>query len=225
VEWTVNDGRFQKQFDANPGDRYGHRVIVCELERDVRGARRVLVRCELCEREQVTRFHVLRDGADACIACANAGYRTHEERFWDYAFPEPNSGCWLWTGQWDPFDYALFCIDGRMRKASHEALRLAGVVLLDEQVACHRCDTPPCVNPDHLYAGTMADNARDRSVRGRDGGPKRRGEGNGRAKLTAEQVAQVRALWATGRHTKRGLSRQFGVSDTQIGHIVTGRQW
>jgi len=228
---SASDGRFQKQFEANPGDRYGHRVIVRELERDVRGARRVLVRCDLCGEEQVTRFHVVRGGADACLACANHGFQTLEERFWSKTFPEPNTGCWLWTSQTDVFGYGIFYNNGRPHKATHVALKLSGVERPRGKVVCHRCDNPCCVWPGHLYVGTMLDNMRDRDRRGRGGGPLRRGEGNGRAVLTWELVREIRAKWTLNVpgqkpvHTKLGLSREYGVSDMQIGQIVSGRQW
>jgi hypothetical protein len=222
---------FQKQFDANPGDRYGHRVIVREIERDVRGQRRVVVLCDLCGDEQVTRFHVLREGAAACLACANQGFQTMEERFWDKAFPEPNSGCWLWTGVVDGAGYAMFMRKGKLVRASRFSFELAGTPVPKGKVVCHRCDNPICVAPPHLYVGTHKSNADDRTMRNRDGGPLRRGDGNGRAVLTWELVQEIRAKWALnmpGRkplHTKRSLSREYKVSDVQIGHIVTGRQW
>lgn len=123
------------------------------------------------------------------------------------------------------FGYGVFRERGRQLRANRVALQLAGTELSRVQTACHRCDNPACVNPDHLYAGTQQTNAHDRESRKRGGGPKRRGEGNGRAKLSEEQVAEVRALYATGKHSKRGLGLRYGVSDTQVGHIVNNRQW
>jgi hypothetical protein len=221
----MNAGSFKKQFDAMPGDRYGHRVIVREIDKDVRGARRVVVRCELCGEEQVTRFHVLRDGADACLRCANRGYQTHMARFWARAIPEPNSGCWLWTGRVDGKGYGMFMIDSSNRRAHRLALSFSGVDVPHDRIVCHRCDNPPCVNPEHLYVGTDRDNVNDRESRKRGGGPKRRGEGNGRAKLTQAQVEEIRALFETGLHTKVALGKRFGVSDAQIGYIVRRLQW
>jgi hypothetical protein len=131
----------------------------------------------------------------------------------------------------DVFGYGMFRHEGRAHKATHVALHLSGIDRPRGNVVCHRCDNPPCVNPEHLYVGTQRDNARDRTVRERDGGPLRRGEGNGRAVLTWELVREIRAKWTLnvpGRkpvHTKRSLSREYGVSDNQIGYILSGRQW
>lgn len=214
--------RFRTQFEICPGDRYGHRVIVREVERSAHNARRVLVRCDICGDEQITRFHVMR-AHPACLKCSTGGYRPYEERFWDKAMPEPNSGCWLWTGKTDVGGYGMISLDGRWLKANREALRLSGIDV-DGKHACHLCDNPPCVNPEHLYAGTPADNVADRVRRGRDGGARRRGEGNGRAKLTKAQVSEIRAMFEAGQ--KRSvLARMYGVSWTQISFIVTGKQW
>jgi len=88
----------------------------------------------------------------------------------------------------------------------------------------HTCDNPGCVNPGHLWVGTQADNNRDRAAKGRGGGEKRRGIRNGRAKLTGEQVAKIRRLYASGDISQEGLALAFGVSQPQISRIVRREQ-
>lgn len=80
---------------------------------------------------------------------------------------DPNTGCWLWSG-------AVASRYGRMayRGNQHAAHRLSFEVhvrpLGEGEVVCHRCDTPLCVNPLHLWAGTQRDNMRDMIEKGRD---------------------------------------------------------
>lgn len=79
------------------------------------------------------------------------------------------TGCWEWIGTKDKDGY------GRFRR-NYSTVRVARVVLAllhgssaldDGAVACHRCDNPPCCNPDHLYVGSQSANIRDAIERGR----------------------------------------------------------
>jgi len=78
------------------------------------------------------------------------------------------SGCWVWTGFRNAQGYGHFALDGykvgRAHRASwvlHRGSIPTGLCVL------HRCDNPSCVNPDHLFLGTDADNAHDRDAKGR----------------------------------------------------------
>ena len=91
-----------------------------------------------------------------------------EVRFYKYASPEPNSGCWLWLGSCDTLNYGQLRIDKALRYASHISLELSGRHRSSpEHVARHKCDNPNCVNPDHLEWGTQKQNMGDAIERGR----------------------------------------------------------
>jgi hypothetical protein len=87
-------------------------------------------------------------------------------------------------------------------------------------VVCHRCDNPPCINPDHLFAGTPRDNTHDASAKDRLA----RDERHGQCRLPSVEVVQLRAMYSTGQHTQRGLAKRFGISQAQVSNILLRKQ-
>jgi hypothetical protein len=88
----------------------------------------------------------------------------------------------------------------------------------------HRCDVYSCVNPDHLFVGTKADNNADMKAKGRDRKRGIRGEENRLAKLTKANVAEIRRRQALGER-QGDLGKIYGVTKTTIGDIVKQRTW
>jgi hypothetical protein len=86
----------------------------------------------------------------------------------------------------------------------------------------HICDLPQCVNPEHLRVGTMKDNTQDMMRRGRHRVVAVRGEAHRWAKLTAEQVMNIRARY---RGSRQALALEYGVSLSLISMVAHGRCW
>jgi HNH endonuclease len=92
------------------------------------------------------------------------------ERFWDRSIPEPNTGCWLYAGNTNAAGYGITTIRQRRLFAHRFAYELAVGKIPSGMLICHRCDTPACVNPDHLFIGSGADNTHDMQRKGRGRG-------------------------------------------------------
>jgi len=95
-------------------------------------------------------------------------------------------------------------------------------------VIAHHCDNPPCIRPDHLFLTTHAGNTADMMAKSRDRHVV--GEAHGMAKLTTEQVTEIRARWATKPSPRKGVSikdlaTEYGVSQAQISRIAGGTRW
>lgn len=89
-----------------------------------------------------------------------------EERFWSRVNKDGEGGCWLWTGATD-HRYGAFHFEGRRQKAHRVAWLLTYGEVPPGKMACHTCDNPPCVNPAHIFWGTMSDNIQDAVRKGR----------------------------------------------------------
>lgn len=137
--------------------------------------------------------------------------------------PEPNSGCWLWLGSADKNGYGKIYVDGQSRLAHRISYALHCHEIPDGAHICHKCDTPSCVNPNHLFLGDHRSNMADKKRKGRASSLK--GEGNGRALLTEAQAIEIIALLAAGKISVMALSRRLQVSYDAIYKIREGRNW
>ncbi len=168
---------------------------------------------------------------------------TTAERFW--AKVNKTSHCWLWTSAVQS-GYGVFWLgDGKSVKAHRFSYVLHFGEIPTGMMVCHRCDTPTCIKPDHLFIGTAADNMADRDSKHRQACGDRngsrshpeqrprgaanwmhknkhllpRGENHPMAKVSDETAAQIRQLHTSGIGYHL-LSKQFGIPKTTIARIV-----
>jgi len=142
----------------------------------------------------------------------------YNERFEDCILPEPNSGCWLWDGGIrSKRGYYAILFKGKMHLVHRFAYERYRGPIPPNTLVCHSCDVRCCVNPDHLFLGTPADNTTDMIRKGR----MPRGEKRGHAKLTTKQVQEIKAATTSSRLA----GKRYGVDASIIRRIRRGEIW
>lgn len=160
------------------------------------------------------------------------------DRFMEKVSKDAATGCWNWIGAKRRKGYGAVN-EGGGRGKGRQAHRVAYELFVGPipegegfhgTCVCHRCDNPACVNPEHLFLGTVADNNRDMwgKGRGKSSPPRhrlpewsRRGEEHHNAKVTAAQVAEIRS----SNDSLRALAERFGVSKSAVHAIRIGKNW
>lgn len=143
--------------------------------------------------------------------------------FWANA--TTGDGCWEWQRGRTTTGYGRLRVNGKAVNANRVALEIKlGRALAPGMFACHTCDNPPCIRPDHLFEGTTTVNQRDAIAKDRKNFHLVTGERNGKARLTASQVASIRSRHAAGERASV-LARSLGVHRSTIGDALTGRTW
>jgi len=161
-------------------------------------------------------------GSPAAVSCHSGSFRglSAEERFAKSV--AKTDGCWLWKASKDKNGYGIFRGDlaGVMFTRAHRfSYALHTGDLLVNMQALHTCDNPSCVNPDHLFSGTNADNMRDKVQKGRSRVPV--GEQNGHAILTERQVRRI----LKDPRPYAEIAAQYNVAASTIGSIKQRYSW
>lgn len=145
-----------------------------------------------------------------------------------------DGGCLEWKGGRVKLGYGQFKIKGKLFCAHRVAHFLATGIDPLELCVCHSCDNPPCVNPAHLWLGTVHENNRDRNEKGRsnpNSGDTHyfrlrpecvpRGEAHTLAKLTASDIPIIRA----DSRPRRVVAAEYGVAESLISRIRRRESW
>lgn len=151
-----------------------------------------------------------------------------DQRFWRYVQPV-SVGCWEWQGTTNEYGYGVIGRGARgtgLVKAHRLAYEIArGSQLRRDQLVCHHCDNPRCVNPDHLFVGTHRDNSDDKWRKGRGSPPPLLlGSQNPSAKLTEGLIPEVFRLRRLGLTTYQ-IADVFDISRNAICCVLNRKTW
>jgi len=142
-------------------------------------------------------------------------------RFWSFVKRGKPNECWPWTAGKTGQGYGAFYL-GNRQVLAHRFSHLLSCGSLDSSVVVrHICDNPPCCNPAHILGGTQKDNIQDCVRRHRF--PK--GIKHPSAKLTPDQVKEIRVQYFAGKVSQKSLSVTYGVTQSLISGIVRFTRW
>lgn len=139
------------------------------------------------------------------------------DRFWLKVRKADGDACWEWTACRLSSGYGQAAYLGRPQSAHRVSWQIAHGPIPAGQCVLHRCDNKPCVRPDHLFLGTITDNNRDAAEKNRCA--------RLLAKLTVDQVHEIRLELAGERRGYRRIASKYGVLPTLIGKIARGETW
>lgn len=154
------------------------------------------------------------------------GIDTTSTRFWAKVQCGLPDECWEWKAHRDPHGYGQFAYHGTMVRSHRVIWELThGPIPRGKghhgMCVLHSCDNPPCVNPGHLFLGTMGDNIRDRDAKGRQRTLRGWAHPRPMAKLTPKAVRDIRSSSAP----QHELATRYGVSATTICQVISRRVW
>lgn len=127
--------------------------------------------------------------------------------------------CWEYAGTINRYGYGQFHHRGKTIRAHRAMYEIANGKIPYGFLVCHTCDNRKCVNQNHLYAGTHADNYNDARKRGRLNPP--RSDNHHAAKLNARDIPEIRG----SNLSQRKLAKIYGVSQTTISELRRGLTW
>ena len=140
-----------------------------------------------------------------------------------YSKIDKSGNCWLWTGTRHRMGYGRFKLNGKMMYTHRIMWELKNGPIPDDLFVLHKCDNPPCCNPEHLELGDHSKNISDAIARGLYTTPDQKGEKHSQARLSEKDVLEIRKLYHL--FSNRELAIRFGVSRSLICEIYKRKKW
>lgn len=142
------------------------------------------------------------------------------QNFWKSV--HKTESCWVWNGVRNNSGYGSISDGHGILVGAH---RLSWIIhfgqIPEGLYICHKCDTPYCVNPSHLFTATASDNMLDKIMKGRDFVD----NAYRNSKLTFKEVNDIRNLYAEGKITQKELSEKYRVCRSNISYVLKGKSW
>lgn len=155
-----------------------------------------------------------------CLTCLIPCYKKYAQAFCSTKcrllskIQKKENGCWIWQHAKNKNGYGKTNYNSQKAVPAHRAFYLEFKGQIDDNLlVCHHCDVPSCVNPDHLFLGSHAENMLDMIAKDRQ-----------QKKLEAYDVFEIRKLWDKGISNKK-LSEMFKITSGHVSNIVNRRIW
>lgn len=211
--------RAQKEM-TNPSDRFSIAVMICQNSLNT-------LECSV-ESKLQEKQRLVEEMAGKVVAHRHGKHAKTDQQLEEWLWSRANivaSGCWEWIGPLSRDGYGAMVVHYQGKKI-YRPHRLCWMICFgaipEELRVCHTCDNPKCINPRHLWLGTMKENTWDSVLKGRAN--RARGESSGVAKLSAAQVIEMRKLRRDG-NTFEFIGKAFGVTKTNARFVCAGRTW
>jgi len=144
-----------------------------------------------------------------------------KQRFLSNYIPEPNSGCWLWSSYCGSTGYGRFSSNNKMFWSHRVSWEIHKGKIPKGLCVLHKCDIPSCINPDHLFLGTQAENVKDCVKKGRHKFGLMRGENQVNSKLTEKDILEIRKSSLT----QTEIAKIYKIKQATVSGIKLRKSW